>query len=54
MTAPDFKALHSLYRAELLERVVPFWIKYGVDWEKGGICTCLNDQGERLSRNKYM
>jgi len=54
MTAPDFKTLHSLYRAELLERVVPFWITHGVDWERGGICTCLNDQGERLSRNKYM
>ncbi len=49
--------LHSLlqqYRAELLDRVVPFWLRYGVDWENGGICTCISDQGEVLSRDKYM
>ena len=50
----DFKALHGLYRSELLDRVVPFWMRHGVDWEKGGICTCLSDEGKVLSRDKYM
>lgn len=52
--AVDFKALHRLYRSELLDRVIPFWTRHGVDWEKGGICTCLADDGKVLSRDKYM
>lgn len=50
----DFKALHRLYRSELLDRVIPFWTRHGVDWEKGGICTCLSDEGRVVSRDKYM
>jgi len=50
----DFSALHKLYRAELLERTIPFWLKYGLDWAYGGICTCVSDQGEVLSGDKYV
>ncbi len=50
----DFRSLLDLYRSELLDRVVPFWLKYGVDWKNGGICTCISDQGEVLSADKYM
>ncbi|MBI5566675.1 MAG: AGE family epimerase/isomerase [Chloroflexi bacterium] len=50
----DFGALYKLYRTELLERTIPFWLKYGLDWAYGGICTCLSDEGEVLSGDKYV
>ncbi|MCI0477666.1 MAG: AGE family epimerase/isomerase, partial [Anaerolineales bacterium] len=33
---------------------IPFWIKYGIDWTNGGICTCISDDGRVLSDDKYM
>jgi len=50
----NFKALYQFYRAELLERTIPFWLKYGLDWACGGICTCVSDEGEVLSGDKYV
>jgi N-acylglucosamine 2-epimerase len=50
----NFNTLLEKYTAELLDRTIPFWLKYGLDREHGGICTCLSDQGEVLSTNKYM
>lgn len=50
----DFTELHALYRSELLDRTIPFWLRHGLDWEDGGICTCLSDEGERLSTDKYV
>ncbi len=50
----DFSSLLNLYRSELLDRVVPFWLQYGVDWKNGGICTCISDDGRVLSDDKYM
>lgn len=48
------EALLQLYRAELLNNVIPFWLRYAMDWKNGGICTCISDQGEILSYDKYM
>ena len=50
----DFSALHQLYRAELLDRTIPFWLKYGMDREYGGLCTCISDDGKVLSGDKYV
>ena len=50
----DFVATLGQYRSELLDRTVPFWLKYGVDWKHGGICTCISDQGKVLSGDKYV
>ncbi len=50
----DLSALLAQYRSELLERTIPFWLKYGVDREYGGICTCISDDGRVLSTDKYM
>lgn len=50
----DFDALYKLYRAELLERTIPFWLKHGLDWLHGGICTCISDEGRVLSGDKYV
>ena len=49
-----FVDLLALYRAELLERVVPFWLNNAVDWGNGGILTCISDEGRVLSEDKYM
>ncbi len=49
-----FVDLLAIYRAELLERVVPFWLKHAIDREHGGILTCISDEGQVLSEDKYM
>lgn len=49
-----FADLLAIYRAELLERVVPFWLEHAVDWDNGGVLTCISDAGEVLSQDKYM
>ncbi len=49
----DFSSLLTQYRAELLDRTIPFWLKYGIDWQNGGVCTCIADDGKVLSGDKY-
>jgi N-acylglucosamine 2-epimerase len=51
---PRFVDLLAIYRAELLERVVPFWLEHAIDWQYGGLLTCISDEGQILSRDKYM
>ncbi len=51
---PRFVDLLAIYRAELLERVVPFWLEQAVDRDYGGLLTCISDEGQILSRDKYM
>ncbi len=49
-----FSDLLAIYRAELLQRTVPFWLEHAIDWQRGGILTCISDEGEVLSTDKYM
>lgn len=49
-----FVDLLAVYRAELLDRTVPFWMEHAIDWEHGGILSCISDQGQVLSTDKYM
>ena len=49
-----FVDLLAIYRAELLERTVPFWLNHAIDREHGGILTCISDDGQILSTDKYM
>ena len=51
---PRFVDLLAIYRAELLERVVPFWLEHAVDWQHGGLLTCIADDGTVLSTDKYL
>ena len=44
-----FADLLAIYRAELLQRTAPFWLEHAIDWEHGGILTCISDEGEVLS-----
>ncbi|MCG3209522.1 MAG: Cellobiose 2-epimerase [Anaerolineae bacterium] len=51
---PRFADLLAIYRAELLERTVPFWLRHALDADNGGILTCIGDDGQILSSDKYM
>lgn len=51
---PRFIDLLAIYRAELLKRVVPFWSAYTIDRQNGSILTCISDEGQILSTDKYM
>ncbi len=42
------------YRRELLEQVIPFWMRNSVDTEQGGFWTCLDREGKRYDDRKYV
>ncbi|RPD40892.1 AGE family epimerase/isomerase [Chitinophaga barathri] len=48
------KQLADLYKRELLENVLPFWIANSRDEENGGFFTCLDRQGKVFDTDKFM
>lgn len=50
----DFKKYSDLYKNELLENVVPFWLKNSPDKEYGGYFSCLNTKGEVYETDKFL
>jgi len=50
----DLCELHSFLLRHLTEEIMPFWIQYSVDWQNGGMWTCLADDGSILNRDKYI
>ena len=40
------------YKNDLVNDVMPFWLKYGIDKENGGYFTCLNRDGSLMDSNK--
>lgn len=44
----------TLYRQELLESVLPFWLKYSKDEQYGGYFTCLGRDGKIYDTDKFM
>ena len=53
-TTPDFKAFAALYRSELLDRVVPFWLSKSQDMDFGGYFTCLDRDGSVYDTDKFI
>ncbi|MBV8254173.1 MAG: AGE family epimerase/isomerase [Chitinophaga sp.] len=53
MTA-GFKEYADLYRKNLLEDVVPFWMKHSPDNEHGGYFTCLDRAGNAFDTDKFI
>lgn len=49
----DFKELAKLYKNELLENVLPFWLNHSQDLEFGGYYTCLNRNGDVFDTDKF-
>lgn len=50
----DHNKLHDQYRSLLCDDVVPFWLKHGIDWEHGGVFSCLSDDGSIISGDKFI
>lgn len=44
--------LAALYRATLIEDIIPFWLKHGLDAEHGGILTALDRDGAVIDTDK--
>jgi ATP-dependent DNA helicase RecG len=41
-------------RTELLERVLPWWFRWGVDTVSGGVLSMISDSGEVLGTDKFV
>jgi N-acylglucosamine 2-epimerase len=52
MDPARLEQLRDTWRAALLEDVVPFWERHGVDREYGGFLTCLDRAGQPYSTDK--
>ena len=48
------RRLQGQFRDLLLNNVVPFWQRYGIDWQDGGMLTCIGDDGSTLSTDKFI
>lgn len=44
--------LHAVYRDTLLQDVMPFWLRHGIDHRHGGILTCLDRDGSVIDTDK--
>lgn len=44
----------KLYKEELLEQIIPFWIQHSPDTENGGFFTCLDRFGRAFDTDKFM
>ena len=50
----DVKQRAEVYRQTLLENVIPFWLRHGLDREHGGILTCLDRDGTVIRECEYL
>lgn len=48
------KSYLKKYRKDLVDRVVPFWLKHSLDRECGGYFTCLDRDGTVYDTKKYL
>ncbi|HEV2319275.1 MAG TPA: AGE family epimerase/isomerase, partial [Verrucomicrobiae bacterium] len=46
--------LRRSYRELLLDGIVPFWARHGVDEKFGGVLSCMEDDGKPVSGDKYI
>lgn len=44
----------SLYKDELLDRIIPFWLNHSKDEQFGGYFTCLDRYGKVYDTDKFM
>ncbi len=50
----DSASLHHQYRELLLDGIVPFWERHGLDTEHGGVLSCMQEDGTPISGDKYI
>lgn len=52
MNTERLKHLSSIYRSGLIDDVIPFWIRHGIDHDHGGYFSILDQDGYLLDSNK--
>ncbi|HRP45401.1 MAG TPA: AGE family epimerase/isomerase [Ginsengibacter sp.] len=50
----DAKKMAELYKGNLLNDVIPFWLKNSVDNDFGGYFTCLDNDGKVFDTDKFI
>lgn len=50
----NYKQYAELYRVNLLDDVIPFWLKNSADKEYGGYFTCLDRKGKVFDTDKFV
>lgn len=50
----DFKLLAKLYKSELLDNVMPFWLDKSIDRQCGGYFSCLDREGNVFDTDKFI
>lgn len=50
----DFSKLAYLYRDELIDNVIPFWLEKSQDHQYGGYFTCLTREGNVFDTDKFV
>ena len=40
------------YKDDIINNIMPFWMKYGLDREHGGVYTCVNRDGSLMDTTK--
>lgn len=50
----NLQELQTFFLRYLTEDVAPFWLRHSVDWQHGGMYTCIADDGTILRRDKYI
>jgi N-acylglucosamine 2-epimerase len=50
----DRASLYRQYRELLLDGIVPFWKRHGLDAEHGGVLSCMQEDGTPITGDKYI
>ena len=50
----NLTSLKNQYETELLDNILPFWLKHSKDIEKGGYFTCLDREGKVFDTDKFI
>lgn len=53
LSARELADYHEIYRSELFDSVVPFWLNHSLDREKGGYFSLLERDGTVFDTDKY-
>lgn len=51
-TMSYLKEWHERYRKDLTGDILPFWLKFGLDRENGGVYTCVDREGKLMDSTK--
>ena len=52
MKSAYWQKWNKLYKQELIENIMPFWLKHGLDKKHGGVYTCLDRDGSLMDTTK--